>query len=314
MLTIKHYIFKMKKINYISKTHLTNTSEKIPKPSWIKVRAPQSSTVFKTKDIVKQFNLNTVCEEAACPNIGECWNNKHATFMILGRVCTRKCTFCNIASGTPNKLDENEPELLARAVNALNLKHVVITSVDRDDLEDGGANQFASCIKKIRELNNEITIEILTPDFQRKKNAIDIIVKAMPDVFNHNLETIPRLYKDIRRGASFNHSLALLKTIKEKGNIWTKSGLMVGLGESISEVYEVMTEMRRYNVDFLTVGQYLQPTIGHQKLIKYYSPEEFKMIETKAWNLGFKMVSCSPLTRSSYHADEHFKILRNANA
>jgi len=304
----------MKKTNYISKTHLSNTSKKIPKPSWIKVKAPQSSSVFKTKDIVKQFNLNTVCEEAACPNIGECWNNKHATFMILGRVCTRKCTFCNIASGIPNTLDVNEPEKIARAVNALNLKHVVITSVDRDDLEDGGANQFASCINKIRELNKEITIEILTPDFQRKKNAIDIIINAMPDVFNHNLETIPRLYKDIRRGASYLHSLSLLKTIKEKGNIWTKSGLMVGLGETISEVYDVISTMRNYSIDFLTVGQYLQPTTGHQKLVKYYSPEEFKLIEDMAWDLGFKMVSCSPLTRSSYHADEHFSMLRKANA
>ena len=304
----------MKKTNYISKTHLTNTSKKIPKPPWIKVKAPQSSSVFKTKDIVKQFNLNTVCEEAACPNIGECWNNKHATFMILGRVCTRKCTFCNIASGIPNTLDVNEPEKIARAVNALNLKHVVITSVDRDDLEDGGANQFASCINKIRELNKKITIEILTPDFQRKKNAIDIIINAMPDVFNHNLETIPRLYKDIRRGASYLHSLSLLKTIKEKGNIWTKSGLMVGLGETISEVYEVISTMRNYSIDFLTVGQYLQPTTGHQKLVKYYSPEEFKLIEDMAWDLGFKMVSCSPLTRSSYHADEHFSMLRKANA
>ena len=304
----------MNKQNYISKTHLTNTSKRVRKPSWIKVRAPQSSSVFKTKDIVNQFNLNTVCEEAACPNIGECWNNKHATFMILGRVCTRKCTFCNIASGTPNKLDNKEPENIAKAVNALNLRHVVITSVDRDDLDDGGANQFALCIKKIRELNKEITIEILTPDFQRKKSAIDIIVNSKPDVFNHNLETVPRLYKDIRRGANYLHSLSLLKTIKQKGNIWTKSGLMVGLGETISEVYKVMNTMREHNIDFLTIGQYLQPTNGHQKLIKYYSPEEFKLIENKAWDLGFKMVSCTPLTRSSYHADEHFNMLRKKYA
>ena len=304
----------MTKNNYISKTHLTNTTNKIKKPFWIKVKAPQSIEVFKTRDIVKQFNLNTVCEEAACPNIGECWNKKHATFMILGRVCTRKCTFCNVATGTPNKIDKNEPEKIARAVNALGLKHVVITSVDRDDLDDGGAEQFALCISKIRSLNKNITIEILTPDFQRKKNAIDLIIKSKPDVFNHNLETIPRLYKDIRRGANYNHSLYLLKNIKEKGNIWTKSGLMVGLGEKISEIYNVMEDMRRVNVDFLTVGQYLQPSKGHQKLIKYYSPEEFKSIEEKAWQLGFKMVSSTPMTRSSYHADEHFNMLRKNNA
>ena len=304
----------MNKSNYISKTHLTNTTNKIKRPSWIKVKAPQSIEVFKTRDIVKQFNLNTVCEEAACPNIGECWNKKHATFMILGRVCTRKCTFCNIATGTPNKLDKNEPEKIARAVKALGLKHVVITSVDRDDLENGGAEQFSLCISKIRNLNKNITIEILTPDFQRKKNAIDIIVKAKPDVFNHNLETIPRLYKDIRRGANYKHSLLLLKNIKEKGNIWTKSGLMVGLGEKISEIFNVMKDMRKVNVDFLTVGQYLQPTKGHQKLTKYYTLEEFQVIEDMAWQLGFKMVSCTPLTRSSYHADEHFNMLRKKNA
>ncbi len=304
----------MNKQNYISKTHLTNTSKRVSKPSWIKVKAPQSSSVFKTKNIVNEFNLNTVCEEAACPNIGECWNSKHATFMILGRVCTRKCTFCNIASGTPNKLDKKEPENIAKAVNALELRHVVITSVDRDDLDDGGANQFALCIKKIRELNKLITIEILTPDFQRKEHAIDIIINSKPDVFNHNLETVPRLYKDIRRGASYLHSLILLKTIKEKGNIWTKSGLMLGLGETIPEVYKVMKTMREYKVDFLTIGQYLQPTSGHQKLFKYYTPEEFKLIEKKAWELGFKMVSCTPLTRSSYHADEHFKMLRKSHA
>ena len=305
----------MTKVNYISKTHLVNTSsDKIARPSWIKVKAPQSITFSKTRDIVKKFDLNTVCEEAACPNIGECWNKKHATFMILGRVCTRKCTFCNVASGYPDKLDVDEPEKIAKAINALNLKHVVITSVDRDDLEDGGAIQFSLCINKIRELKKNITIEVLTPDFQRKKSAIDIIIKAKPDVFNHNLETIPRLYKDIRKGADYLHSLYLLKTIKERGNIWTKSGLMVGLGETLEEIYEVLDNMRDYKVDFLTVGQYLQPTKGHQKLVKYYSPEEFKLIEKKARRLGFKMVSCSPLTRSSYHADEHFEMLRKMHA
>ena len=301
----------MTKQAYISKSHLQNiSSKKETKPDWIKVKAPQAATVFKTRNIVKKHQLNTVCEEAACPNIGECWNKKHATFMILGRVCTRKCTFCNIATGHPDKVNKNEPEKISRAVNDLKLKYVVITSVDRDDLEDGGARHFSLCINKIRELNKNVTIEILTPDFQRKKNALNIIIDAKPDVFNHNLETVPRLYKEIRKGADYSHSLALLKNIKEKGKIWTKSGLMLGLGETIDEVFEVMHDMRKNKVDFLTIGQYLQPTSGHQNLIKYYTPEEFKLIENKAWQLQFKMVSSSPLTRSSYHADEHFKMLK----
>ena len=305
----------MSKHNYISKTHLSNTIENnIKRPSWIKVKAPQSNTFSKTNKIIKSLDLNTVCEEAACPNIGECWNKKHATFMILGRVCTRKCTFCNIATGFPNKLDKDEPRKIAKAVDALNLRHVVITSVDRDDLIDGGAKQFSECIQNIRSLNKDITIEILTPDFQRKENAINIIINAKPDVFNHNLETIPRLYKKVRKGADYFHSLNLLKTIKNKGDIWTKSGLMVGLGESLNEIFEVMIDMREHNVDFLTVGQYLQPSKGHQKLLKYYSPEEFSYIEDEAKRLGFKMVSCSPLTRSSYHADEYFKKLKASYA
>jgi len=305
----------MSKHSYISKTHLSNKSESnIKRPSWIKVKAPQSTTFSKTNTIIKTLDLNTVCEEAACPNIGECWNKRHATFMILGRVCTRKCTFCNIATGFPNKLDKNEPLKIAKAVDALNLRHVVITSVDRDDLKDGGATQFAECIKYIRSLKKNITIEILTPDFQRKEKAIDIIIKAKPDVFNHNLETIPRLYKEIRKGADYKHSLNLLKIIKDGGDIWTKSGLMVGLGETIDEIFQVMIDMRKNNVDFLTVGQYLQPSKGHQKLLKYYSPEEFKNIEKKAKILGFKMVSSSPLTRSSYHADEYFEKLKASHA
>ena len=305
----------MSKHNYISKTHLSNTVENnIKRPSWIKVKAPQSNTFSKTNKIIKSLDLNTVCEEAACPNIGECWNKKHATFMILGRVCTRKCTFCNIATGFPNKLDKDEPRKIAKAVDALNLRHVVITSVDRDDLIDGGAKQFSECIQNIRSLNKDITIEILTPDFQRKENAINIIINAKPDVFNHNLETIPRLYKKVRKGADYFHSLNLLKTIKNRGDIWTKSGLMVGLGESLNEIFEVMIDMREHNVDFLTVGQYLQPSKGHQKLLKYYSLEEFKYIEDEAKRLGFRMVSCSPLTRSSYHADEYFKKLKTSYA
>ena len=248
--------------------------------------------------------MNTVCEEAACPNIGECWNKRHATFMILGRVCTRKCTFCNIATGFPNKLDKNEPLKIAKAVDALNLRHVVITSVDRDDLKDGGATQFAECIKYIRSLKKNITIEILTPDFQRKEKAIDIIIKAKPDVFNHNLETIPRLYKEIRKGADYKHSLNLLKIIKDGGDIWTKSGLMVGLGETIDEIFQVMIDMRKNNVDFLTVGQYLQPTKKHHPVSRYVDKSEFKDYEKIGLEIGFKVVKSGPLVRSSYQADE----------
>ena len=315
MLSIRLFIFKMAKQSYISKTHLTNKEVNIiKKPNWIKVKAPQSNIFSETKDIIKKFDLNTVCEEAACPNIGECWNKKHATFMILGRVCTRKCTFCNIATGHPNKVDPNEPKKIAEVVNALNLKHVVITSVDRDDLDDGGASQFKECIQHIRKLKKNITVEILTPDFQRKSNAIEIILKAKPDVFNHNLETIPRLYKEIRKGADYLHSLNLLKKVKDNSNIFTKSGIMVGLGETFDEIYKVMNDMREHKVDFLTVGQYLQPSTGHQKLIKYYSLDEFRLLEENAKKLGFKMVSCSPLTRSSYHADEYFEKLRKIYA
>ena len=304
----------MKKLNYISTSHLTNTktgNEKMSRPKWIRVKAPQSKNYFETTSLINKLKLNTVCKAAACPNIGECWDKKHATVMILGNVCTRKCTFCNILTGVPNKVDIEEPKNVARAVNELNLRHVVITSVDRDDLEDGGASQFASCIKSIRNLDNSVTIEILTPDFQRKENAMDIILESKPDVFNHNLETIPRLYKEIRRGANYNHSLSILNYVKmQDPNIWTKSGLMLGLGEDEKEVFNVLDDMRDNQVDFLTIGQYLQPSEGHQKLQKYYSLEEFKFIENMAWKKGFKMVSCSPLTRSSYHADEDFAKLR----
>ena len=308
----------MKNINYISTSHLNsskNKKKKLNRPNWIKVKAPQSKNYLETTSLIDKLNLNTVCKAAACPNIGECWDKKHATIMILGNVCTRKCTFCNILTGVPNKVDINEPLNVAKAINSLNLKHVVITSVDRDDLVDGGANHFSECIKEIRNLNKKVTIEILTPDFQRKKNAMNIIVKAIPDVFNHNLETIPRLYKEIRKGANYAHSLSILNYVKEKNaRIWTKSGLMLGLGESIDEVFDVLDNMRQNKVDFLTVGQYLQPTDGHQKLKKYYTLEEFKFIEDVAWEKGFKMVSCTPLTRSSYHADEHFEKLKAIHA
>ena len=308
----KLYIFNMKKSNYISTSHLNNiTDNKLKRPNWIKVKAPISINYQNTKKLIDSLKLNTVCQEAACPNIGECWERKHATVMILGRVCTRKCTFCNIATGNPNNVDHDEPKKLAIAVAELKLKHVVITSVDRDDLKDGGAQHFAECISNIRLLDKKVTIEILTPDFQRKQKALKIITDAAPDVFNHNLETVPRIYKEVRKGASFNHSLKLLKNIKVMNkNIWTKSGIMVGLGEKIDEILEVMLAMRNAKVDFLTIGQYLQPSSLHHKLVKYYDLSEFKYLEDKAWKMGFKMVSSSPLTRSSYHADSDFEKLR----
>ena len=305
-----------KKIPYISKSHLTNkVIEKKKKPNWIKVKAPVSKNYIKSLDLINTLRLNTVCQEAACPNIGECWEKKHVTVMILGRVCTRKCTFCNISTGTPDLVDLDEPRRIAKAISKLNLKHVVITSVDRDDLEDGGAKHFQKCINEIRSLDASVTIEILVPDFQRKKGALDIIAHASPDVFNHNLETIPRFYKQVRKGANYKHSLNLLSEVKKINNkIWTKSGLMVGLGETMNDIISVMSDMRNHNIDFITVGQYLQPSSKHQKLKKYYTPDEFKILEDKAWNLGFSMVSCSPLTRSSYHADEDFIKLKASRA
>ena len=302
--------------SYISKSHLKNSNTvKLKRPNWIRVKAPVSDGYNHSKQLVKKLSLNTVCQEAACPNIGECWEKKHVTIMILGRVCTRKCTFCNISTGVPDKVDITEPIRLAKAIADLKLKHVVITSVDRDDLKDGGAKHFYNCINEIKKLDKKVTVEILVPDFQRKANAINIIAKAKPDVFNHNLETVPRLYKEIRKGANYNHSLSILKKIKSYNNkIWTKSGLMVGLGENMNEIYSVMHDMRKNLVDFITIGQYLQPSKGHQELKKYYSLDEFKSLEKKAWELGFSMVSCTPLTRSSYHADEDFARLKELNA
>ncbi len=306
----------MIKEKYISKTHLYNKSnENLKKPRWIRVRAPVSKNYHASLKTVNELNLNTVCQEAACPNIGECWSKKHVTVMILGRVCTRKCTFCNIATGVPDLVDTNEPENIAKAIAKLKLKHVVITSVDRDDLVDGGAKHFQKCIEKIRTHDKAVTIEILTPDFQRKSNALNILLSSPPDVYNHNLETIPRLYKEIRKGASYYHSLNLLKNVKSiNSKVWTKSGLMVGLGEEIEEVIDVMKDMRKNSIDFITIGQYLQPSLGHQKLQRYYTLDEFKFLELQAWKLGFSMVSCSPLTRSSYHADEDFIKLNSTRA
>ena len=305
------------KRNYISRSHLTNSSTtKLKKPNWIRVKAPISTGYLSTKELITKANLNTVCESASCPNIGECWDKGHATVMILGDVCTRKCGFCNIKSGAPSDIDILEPYRLAKAISQLNLRHVVITSVDRDDLKDGGANQFVKSIYEIKKLSRNITIEVLTPDFQRKEGALAKIVNAKPDVFNHNLETISRLYKNVRRGASYNHSLNLLKKVKKlSSTIFTKSGIMVGLGEKIEEIEILLKDLRKADVDFVTIGQYMQPSKDHLPVIKYYTIEEFKKIENIAYNMGFLLVSSSPLTRSSYHADDDFhklKIARDA--
>ena len=285
----------------------------LPKPSWIRVKAPVSASYHETRDLMRQLDLRTVCEEAACPNIGECWAQKHATFMILGSVCTRACAFCNVATGRPDLLDPHEPERVAGAGARLGLKHVVITSVDRDDLEDGGAAHFARTISEIRQRLPSVTIEILTPDFLRKEasGALDTVIAARPDVFNHNLETVPRLYPTVRPGARYFHSLRLLNQVKAADpTIFTKSGLMVGLGEERQEIYQVMDDLRSADVDFLTIGQYLQPTPQHHAVMRYVPPDEFQEYETMARGKGFRMVSASPLTRSSYHADADFKRLR----
>ena len=308
---------KKLKRDYISRSHLTNSSTtKLKKPNWIRVKAPISTGYLSTKELITKANLNTVCESASCPNIGECWDKGHATVMILGDVCTRKCGFCNIKSGAPSDIDILEPYRLAKAISQLNLRHVVITSVDRDDLKDGGANQFVKSIYEIKKLSRNITIEVLTPDFQRKEGALAQIVNAKPDVFNHNLETISRLYKNVRRGASYNHSLNLLKKVKKlSSTIFTKSGIMVGLGEKIEEIETLLKDLRKADVDFVTIGQYMQPSKDHLPVIKYYTIEEFKKIENIAYNMGFLLVSSSPLTRSSYHADDDFhklKIARDA--
>ncbi|MEM1410303.1 MAG: lipoyl synthase [Pseudomonadota bacterium] len=284
------------------------------KPAWIRVKAPVTRGYRETKDIVKSKGLVTVCEEAACPNIGECWDQKHATMMILGEICTRACAFCNVRTGLPNAVDDDEPRRVADAVAEMGLKHVVITSVDRDDLDDGGAQHFVDVIEAIRERSPSTTIEILTPDFLRKpKEALDKVIDAAPDVFNHNLETVPRLYLSIRPGARYFHSLRLLERVKERSpEQFTKSGLMVGLGETREEVMQVMDDMRSAGIDFLTIGQYLQPTKKHAAIDRFVTPEEFKRYEVIARSKGFLMVSASPLTRSSHHAGEDFAQLKAA--
>ncbi len=288
-------------------------TEVLRKPSWIRVKAPTSKGYAETRKIVKDKGLVTVCEEAGCPNIGECWEKSHATFMILGEICTRACAFCNVATGLPQDVDAYEPKKIAEAVEEMGLKHVVITSVDRDDLSDGGAQHFVDVINAIRSQSPKTTIEILTPDFLRKKGAAETVIDARPDVFNHNLETVPRLYLSIRPGARYFHSLRLLERVKERDpSQFTKSGLMVGLGETKEEVMQVMDDMRSAGIDFLTIGQYLQPTRKHAAVKRFVTPEEFKAYETIAKAKGFLVVSASPLTRSSYHADSDFTKLQAA--
>src|SRR5215831_819017 len=283
------------------------------KPDWIRVKAPVSQGYHETQEIVRANALHTVCEEAGCPNIGECWDKKHATFMIMGDVCTRACAFCNVKTGLPGALDSTEPEHVAEAVEKLGLKHVVVTSVDRDDLADGGAEHFAQTIKAIRARNAGTTIEVLTPDFLRKDGAVEVVVDARPDVFNHNLETVPSKYLTVRPGARYFASLRLLQQVKERDpSMFTKSGIMVGLGEERNEVLQVMDDLRAAQVDFLTIGQYLQPTRRHHPVVRFVTPEEFKAYETIAFAKGFLMVSSSPLTRSSHHAGEDFARLRAA--
>ena len=300
----------LKKIRHPEKINKPdNISPK--KPFWLKVKAPQGKIFDQTKGLLDDLNITTVCEEASCPNIGNCWSKKHATMMIMGDICTRACSFCNVATGKPNKLDLSEPIRVAKSVARLNLNHVVITSVDRDDLHDGGADHFVSTITDIRKYSPNTSIEILTPDFLKKDGALEKVINAKPDVFNHNLETVPRLYPTVRPGARYFHSLSLLAKVKEVDpNIFTKSGIMVGLGETQNEIYQVMDDMRSADIDFLTIGQYLQPTIKHHKVEKFVHPDEFDKYKKVALSKGFLLVSSSPFTRSSFHASEDFEKLK----
>src|SRR5499433_3221696 len=287
----------------------------LKKPDWIRVKAPVSPGYVATQKIMRDNGLHTVCEEAGCPNIGECWEKKHATFMIMGDTCTRACAFCNVKTGLPGPLDPAEPARVAEATAKLGLAHIVVTSVDRDDLDDGGARHFADTIRAIRARCPATTIEVLTPDFLRKDGALDLVVAAKPDVFNHNLETVPSKYLTVRPGARYFHSIRLLQQVKELGpQMFTKSGIMVGLGEERNEVLQVMDDLRSAGVDFLTVGQYLQPTRKHHAVVRYVPPDEFKALETIAYAKGFLMVASSPLTRSSHHAGDDFARLKTARA
>jgi len=281
------------------------------KPDWIRSKITDSQIFFKTKEIVNKNKLNTVCQEANCPNITECWSKKHATFMIMGDTCTRGCAFCDVKTGKPSSLDPMEPFKISIAVKELQLKHVVITSVDRDDLEDGGANHFREVIAEVKKINTETTVEVLTPDFLKKENAYEKVLEASPDVFNHNIETVPSLYLKVRPGSRYFTSVELLKLVKKKKpSIFTKSGIMVGLGEKKNEILQVMDDLRMAEVDFLTIGQYLQPSTKHFPLDRYVHPDEFKELKNIAISKGFLLVSSTPLTRSSYHADADFKILK----
>ena len=283
------------------------------KPEWIRSKVVDSQVFFQTKQVVNQNNLVTVCQEANCPNITECWSKKHATFMIMGDTCTRACAFCDVKTGKPTDLDIFEPVKISNAVKDLNLKHVVITSVDRDDLEDGGSHHFYEVVNSIRLKNPKTSIEVLTPDFLRKGDAYRKVLEADIDVFNHNIETVPRLYTTVRPGARYFASLELLKNAKKfNKKVFTKSGIMVGLGENKDEIVQVMDDLRSAEVDFITIGQYLQPSVKHHPLNRYYNPVEFKELESIAKTKGFLLVSCSPLTRSSYHADEDFRKLQDA--
>ena len=287
----------------------------LPKPDWIRVKAPVSAGYFATQKLMRENAVHTVCEEAGCPNIGECWEKKHATFMIMGDTCTRACAFCNVKTGLPGALDPDEPVRVAEATAKLGLAHIVVTSVDRDDLADGGAQHFADTIRAIRARCPQTTIEVLTPDFLRKDGALEPVVEARPDVFNHNLETVPSLYLTVRPGARYFHSLRLLQRVKEiDPTMFTKSGIMVGLGEERNEVLQVMDDLRSAQVDFLTIGQYLQPTRKHHEVKRFVPPDEFKSLEAIAYSKGFLMVAASPLTRSSHHAGEDFARLKAARA
>ncbi|MCJ2017428.1 lipoyl synthase [Methylobacterium sp. E-065] len=300
-------------VRHPEKAHRPDQPVQAKKPDWIRVKAPGSKAWTETQKIVREHGLVTVCEEAGCPNIGECWEKRHATFMIMGDTCTRACAFCNVRTGLPDALDQHEPENIADSVAKLGLHHVVITSVDRDDLKDGGAEHFSRTIAAIRRASPGTTVEILTPDFLRKDGALEVVVAAKPDVFNHNLETVPAKYLTVRPGARYFHSVRLLQRVKELDpSIFTKSGIMVGLGEERHEVLQLMDDLRSADVDFLTIGQYLQPSKKHHEVVRFVPPDEFKAYETTAYAKGFLLVSATPLTRSSHHAGEDFARLQAA--
>jgi len=303
-----------RRVRHPEKAHKPD-SEVLKKPDWIRVRVPTSKIYAETRDIVRTNRLVTVCEETGCPNMSECWHQRHASFMIMGEICTRACVFCNVATGIPLTLERQEPERVARAIEQMGLKHVVITSVDRDDLADGGAQHFAEVIHAIRRKMPQTTVEVLTPDFRHKDGALEVVVAARPDVFNHNLETVPSRYLTVRPGARYFHSIRLLQHVKELDHsIFTKSGIMVGLGEERNEILQLMDDLRSADVDFMTIGQYLQPTRKHHPVIRFVTPDEFKSYATIGKTKGFLHMASSPLTRSSHHAGDDFEKLKAARA